>query len=229
MSILRRIVTYLRSRHDQDADAPAHEAASATAAGQQEEALRERLTHDPNDLEAFAELAGLVRRRTEGTEQPAPLIADSGGFDLRSWNRASRWALAEELAGNPRAWYPLIELARLSLDDDHEAAMRRLSTACERDRSGRALEEAIKMLRAQHQPAEAWALGVGHWAPADQTPEAGRQVVLAALDADRPGEARTHLQNLTEYGAEQPGTAGVVAELEPFVTAAQERAASNEQ
>src|SRR5690625_119089 len=229
MGILQRLSDYLKPKRSTDPSTKRAEAVQAEDAETQEATLRQRLHEDPNDLRAFARLAELVRRRAESAEQHDPLIAEAAGTDVNARIRAAQWALAEELAGNPRAWYPLIELARLSLDDDHDAALRRLATACERDRSGRALEEAIKMLRAQHQPAEALALGVGHWAPADQTPEAGRQVVLAALDADRPGEARTHLQNLTEYGAEQPGTAGVVAELEPFVTAAQERAASNEQ
>lgn len=191
---------------------------------EEETALRARLQDDPNDLQAFARLAELIRHRTEGTEQQDPLIADSGGADLEARVQTAQWALAEELAGSPRAWYPLIELARLSLDDDHEAAMRRLGTACERDRSGRALEEGIKMLRSANLPAEALALGVGHWAPSDQSPEAGRQVVLAALDAHRATEAREHLTNLETYGAQQPGTPDVVAELEPFVAAAEERA-----
>ena len=50
--------------------------------------------------------------------------------DLSVWQRAADlavWALAEELAGHPRAWYPLIELARLSVHDDHEGALRRLA------------------------------------------------------------------------------------------------------
>lgn len=229
MGILQRLADYLRPKRSTEAGTEHAEAVQAEDAEALEATLRERLHDDPNDLQAFARLAELVRRRAESAEQHDPLIAEAAGADVNARIRAAQWALAEELAGNPRAWYPLIELARLSLDDDHDAALRRLGTACERDRSGRALEEAIKMLRAQHQPAEALALGVGHWAPGDQTPEAGRQVVLAALDAGRADEARTHLENLAEYGAEQPGTTEVVAELEPFVTAAQERAGSNEQ
>lgn len=186
--------------------------------------MRATLHADPNDVEAFRELADLVRRRAEEAPHPDPLIAESGPIDMRSRASASQWALAEELAGNPRAWYPLIELARLSLDDDHEGAMRRLGAACERDLTGLALVEGIKMLREARLPAEALALGVGHWSPAEQISEAGRQVVHAALDAGRAHDARTHLKNLATYGAERPGNADVVAELEPFVAAAEAEA-----
>ncbi len=99
--------------------------------------------------------------------------------------------------------------------------MRRLGAACERDHSGAALIQGVRMLREAHLPAEALGLGVGHWSPADHDPEAGREIVQAALDADRPAEARRHLRDLAELGARQRGTARVVAELEPFVQAAE--------
>ncbi|MGC0250932.1 hypothetical protein [Pseudactinotalea sp. Z1748] len=228
MGILDRLSDYLRGKGARGSSTRTGKGGGGVAPGEpvveQEGALRERLDADPNDLEAFAQLAELVRRRTESTEHPDPLIAAHAEADVQARSDASHWALAEELAGNPRAWYPLIELARLSLEDDHEGALRRLGTACERDRSGRALEEGIKMLRGADLPAEALSLGVGHWSPAQQSPEAGRQVVQAALDAGRATAAREHLRNLAEYGTEQPGTTAVVAELEPFVAAAEARA-----
>lgn len=197
---------------------PSHAPLPADAG--QEDRLREQLAADPNDVVAFNELAELVRRRASDVEQPDPLSADTGPIEASSADTA-HWALAEELAGRPRAWYPLIELARLSLLDDKEGAMRRLGAACERDPSGKALASGISMLREAHMPADALGLGVGHWSPADQDAEAGRQVIRAALDAGRPAEARQHLSALAEYGADRPGTAGVVAELEPFVAAAE--------
>src|SRR5690625_4591782 len=141
MGILQRLTDLLRPKRNADAGARDAGAAQPEDAEAQEAALRERLHEDPNDLQAFAQLAELIRWRTESAEQQDPLIAEATGSDVDARIRAAQWALAEELAGNPRAWHPLIELARLSLDDDHEAALRRLGTACERDRSGRALEE----------------------------------------------------------------------------------------
>lgn len=222
MGILKRLAQIISSQqHLEDKPERRRTTGQVPADAEREDELRAALLDDPNDPEAFAELAEVVRLRTQAADQPDPLIAETGPIDTDTWTGASQWALAEELAGNPRAWYPLIELARLSLDDDREGAMRRLAAACDRDRSGRALVQAITMLREAHLPAEALALGVGHWDPANQIPEAGRQVIGAALDAGRPADARRHLSDLSEYGAERPGTAEVVAELEPFVKAAE--------
>lgn len=228
MGLLSRLASLFGSRDPGEPETARKPTGREPADAEEERSLRAILHENPNDSEAFAKLARLVQHRTEGTEQLDPLIADTGPIDTRTWTGASQWALAEELAGNPRAWYPLIELARLSLADDHEGAMRRLGAACERDRSGKALVESLTMLREAHLPADALALGVGHWDPAHQIPEAGRQVVQAALEAARPAEARQHLRNLAEYGAEQEGTDAVVAELEPFVAAAEAKAARSE-
>ena len=172
-------------------------------------------------MNAFNELAEIVRRRAAEVDQPDPLAADTGPISRSDAADTAHWALAEELAGKPHGWYALIEMARLSLDEDREGAMRRLGAACERDHSGAALTEGVRMLREAHLPAEALGLGVGHWSPADHDPEAGRQIVQAALDADRPTEARRHLRDLAEFGAAHRHTARVVAELEPFVQRAE--------
>ena len=105
--------------------------------------------------------------------------------------------------------------------------MRRLGAACDRDPSGTALIQGVRMLREAHLPAEGLGLGVGHWSPADHDPEAGRQIVQAALDADRPADARRHLRDLAELGAQHRDTARVVAELEPVVAAAEASVASD--
>ena len=179
------------------------------------------LAEDPNDVTAFNELAEIVRGRAAEVAVPDPLAADTGPISRSDAADTAHWALAEELAGKPHGWYALIEMARLSLDEDREGAMRRLGAACERDDSGAALIQGVRMLREAHLPAEALGLGVGHWSPADHDPEAGRQIVQAALDADRPADARRHLRDLAELGGQHRGTARVVAELEPFVAAAE--------
>lgn len=151
--------------------------------------LRARLHEDPNDRSAFAELAEIVRANAaeghEGERRPRAM-ADA------------EWALAEELAHSPRAWYPLIELARLSSDDDLDGAMRRLATAAEREPTGEALAEALAMLRRQGKLDAALALGVGHWRPREHVAAAGRELVLAAVEAGRLSDARRHLDVLAQ-------------------------------
>jgi hypothetical protein len=150
--------------------------------------LRARLAEDPNDSEAFSALADIVRRQAaqghEDTERRPRAAADA------------EWALAEELAQNPRAWYPLIELGRLSLGQDVEGAQRRLAIAAERESTGRALAEGLAMLRREGMPEVALSLGVGHWRPREHVPDAGRELVRAAAEAGRIAEARRHLDAL---------------------------------
>jgi hypothetical protein len=134
------------------------------------------------------------------------------------------WALAEELAGHPRGWYALVELGRLSLDDDQESALRRFATAAERDPTGRALAQSMEVLRAAGLPAEALGLGVGHWRAREHDPEVGRQLVLAAIEADRPLEARQHLESLAAY-ADPEAFAPLRADLERAVAQADQHRA----
>lgn len=166
-----------------------------------EDALRAMLTDDPNNERAFRALVEIVRQRAASTgHQDDPLSAEQADQSYQDERRRQGdlavWALAEELAGNARAWYPLIELARLSIDEDFEGAMRRLATAAERDSSGDGLAAAIVMLRESGHATEASGLGVGHWRPREHTVEAGRQLILAAIDAGRVGEAKHHLESL---------------------------------
>lgn len=158
--------------------------------------LRESLNDDPNNVEAFNELAELVHdaARSRSVVED-PLTAD---IDQTPEERANLalWSLAEELSQKPSAWYPLIELGRQSLEQDHEGGVRRLTTAVERDDTGMALSEVIKVLRGAEQYDSAMAMGIGHWDPNTQAFEAGEQIVLAAIDAGRPEVARTHLDQL---------------------------------
>lgn len=170
----------------------------------QEDALRARLETDPNDEPAFRELADLVRRgAAEGHE----------GGDPQKAADDSVWSLAEEMARSPRAWYPLVELARLSLPDDRDGALRRLAIASDRDHSGRALAEGLNVLRDAGLPDEALGLGVGHWRPRDHDPDAGRHLVHAAVEAGRIGEARRHLAAFEQF-PDQARVIDVRSELE---------------
>lgn len=190
MGLLERIQSRVRSRVA--AAAPTVErrrTAQHAAAHTDEGKLRARLAEDPNDRVAFAELAEIVRAHaSEGQEGERPrAVADA------------EWALAEELAHNSRAWYPLIELARLSVHDDLDGAQRRLGIAVERDPSGRALTEALSMLRQAGMLDAALSLGVGHWRPREHVPEAGRELVQIAVQAGRIGEAKRHLAALEAH------------------------------
>ena len=165
-----------------------------------EDALRAMLAEDPNNERAFTALAEIVRRRAaEAYEDQDPLTAPADELERRQAADLAVWALAEEFAGNPRGWYPLIELARLSVRDDHDATMRRLITATQRDPSGRALAEGLRLLREADHPVEALGLGVGHWRPQEHDPDVGRHLVLAAIEAGRPLEAKAHLAALADY------------------------------
>jgi hypothetical protein len=170
----------------------------------EEEALRARLAEDPNDVTAFNRLAVIVATHAaEGHEVIDPQREADDAV----------WALAEEVAQSGRAWYPLIELARLSIDDDRDVALRRLATAAERDHTGIALAQGLAMLRDAGHAVDALNLGVGHWRPREHVPEAGRQLIQAAVEADRPGEARRHLNALSDH-PDQQAVASMRAELE---------------
>ncbi len=156
----------------------------------EEEALRARLGEAPNDVAAFDRLAEIVRAMGAQSHE---------GGDPARGARDSVWALAEEVAQNNRAWYPLIELARLSIDDDRETALRRLSTAADRDVTGDALALGLQTLREAGHANDALNLGVGHWRPREHTTAAGRELILAAIETERLGDARRHLAALADH------------------------------
>ena len=183
--------------------------------GAAEEApLRETLHRDPNDAQAFARLAEIVRRRAEEGHE---------GEDRPRAANDAVWALAEELGAMPRAWYPLIELARLSVNDDQDGALRRLGIAAEREHTGRGLAAGLAMLRRAGMPDAALSLGVGHWRPAEHEPEAGRELVQAAVEAGRMSEARRHLDALGAH-PDKGRVAPLQAELEKMIERRRPRA-----
>ena len=183
-----------------------------------EGALRERLAADPNDAAAFAELAEIVRRHAaEGhgpgaPSQTTPEARAAGADD-------AVWALAEELAHSPRAWFPLVELARLSVADDIDGAVRRLSIATDRDPTGQALLEGLLVLRGAGLNDAALGLGTGHWRPAEHKPEVGRQMVLSALAAGRIGDAKRHRAAMLSH-PDTAQTAALAADLEKQIAKA---------
>jgi hypothetical protein len=165
------------------------------------------LRENPNDVESFHALAEIVRRRAEEGHE---------GGDPRKAADDAVWALAEELAHSPRAWYPLIELGRLSVHDDREQALRRFATASDRDTTGCALAKAVQVLREEGMPAEGLGLGVGHWHLKQHGVEVGRELVLAAAEAGRPADARRTLDALAAH-PDPEGVAAIRGELERAV------------
>jgi hypothetical protein len=187
-----------------------------------EDAVRVKLSQDPNDPAAFRALAEMVRRRAaEMGPDGDPLSAPHDESAKQRAADLAVWALAEEMAGHPRAWYPLIELARLSIHDDREGALRRLGTAAERDPSGHALLEGLAVLRDAGMPTEALGLGVGHWRVKEQPVEIARQLVLAAIEADRPLEAKHHLAAL-DLHPDKVAAARLRPELDALIARAQQ-------
>jgi hypothetical protein len=196
---------------------PREAAAFAAPATPEEEArLWATLREDPNDVQSFHALAEIVRHRAEqGHESGDPRKAADDAV----------WALAEELAHSGKAWYPLIELGRLSVHDDREQALRRFATASDRDASGAALATSVRVLREEGLPQEAIGLGVGHWRPREHDVEVGRQLVLASIEARRPGDARRTLDNLAA-SPDAARVAQVTAELAPRVDEAERQRAA---
>lgn len=186
-----------------------------------EEVLRHRLQEDPNDQRAFDKLVSLIRRRalqdanqTEAAHysDEAPGLTAAMEIDVRQIGRDSVWALSEELAGNQRAWYPLIELARLSVREDREGALRRLGIAADRDPSGQALSAGLKMLRQESLPGEALSLGTGHWRPKEHELGVGREMVESAVAAERYADARRFIEALSLH-PDEAGAAALVRDL----------------
>ncbi|WP_245530231.1 hypothetical protein [Cellulomonas flavigena] len=105
--------------------------------------------------------------------------------------------------------------------DDHEGTIRRLTTAAERDSSGQALVQGLALLCEAGQPVEALNLGVGHWRPREHVPEVARELVRAAIAAERPLEARQHLASLDLY-PDQAAVAHLKDELTLEIAQAQQ-------
>ena len=171
----------------------------------------------PTTRVAFAELAEIVRRHAAAGHGPGAPSVNTPESRATGADDAV-WALAEELAHSPRAWFPLVELARLSVDDDLDGAVRRLSIASDRDPTGQALLEGLLVLREAGLNDAALSLGTGHWRPAEHKPEVGREMVLAALAAGRLGEAKRHRAALLLAPGHRPQTSALAADLEKQIS-----------
>lgn len=193
MGILDRIKAKIASAQAQDAVSDEAE-------------LLARLDADPNDREALLALADLLTAPVPEAIAD-PLTAAHQPATAADQGRTALWALAEEYAGNPHAWAPLIELARLLVDDDQEAATRRLATACDRDPSGQALAQSIAMLRERGLGHQGVSLGVAKWVPATHPFETGRQLVLAAVEAQDGLKARELVSRLGDAHPDNPEVA----------------------
>ncbi|MGO1174378.1 MAG: hypothetical protein ACTHXO_12055 [Actinomycetaceae bacterium] len=196
-----------------------HRPAPDPAEDGREEELRSRLEEDPNDTVAFNELAEIVRRHGEQSRAADPLTADVPQSDPEGADLAV-WALAEELAGRPNAWYPLIELARLSVADDLDGANRRLGAACAREETGLALAESVWVLREAGQPTSAHALATAHWDAEQHVPAAGRQITLAAIESERYEDAERYIDIIGARPGEE--TEALVEELRSVLRSAKD-------
>jgi len=186
-----------------------------------EDGLRAMLSDNPNNEQAFRALAEIVRRHaTAPHEDEDPLTASLDPTARARQADLAVWALAEEFSGNPRAWYPLLELARLSIHHDHDGAIRRLATAAERDSTGEALAEGLSILREANLPVEAIGLGIGQWRPLEHTPRAAKHLIAATLEADRPFDARRHLEAIQGH-RDAKAAAAVAAEFEAKIAQAE--------
>jgi hypothetical protein len=208
---IRRRLSGARPPAPREADAPA-----VQATPEEEARLWAVLREDPNDVQSFHALAEIVRRHAEEGHR--------GGDPQKAADDAV-WALGEELAHSGRAWYPLVELGRLSVHEDREQALKRFATAADRDASGKGLATSVRVLREEGLPQEAIGLGVGHWRPREHDVEVGRQLVLASIEARRPGDARRTLDNLASH-PDVATVAKVRAELEPLVEEAERQRAA---
>lgn len=165
--------------------------------------LRDHLSNDPNDISAFEELASIIKNAETDRNPADPLTGDRVTPETGETSTDSElilYALSEEIGSDSRAWYPLVQLARLSGADDSESARRYLETAADRDESGLALAEGVKLLRETGQHDAAIQLGLGRWQPKTQTPTVGEELVNAALEANKLDEARTYVNILKDAG-----------------------------
>lgn len=171
----------------------------------QEDSLRALLADDPNNANAFRALVDLVARNCsfETPENEDPLHGNQHDDAAEENRRVSLWALAEEYSGHPKAWRPLVELARLSIEQEPAEALRRLQAAVARDTSGEALAEAVKLYTDFDRAGEAYNLAIGQWKSREHMPQAGVAIVRAAILSEKPIEADIALRELLQHATPQ--------------------------
>lgn len=161
--------------------------------------LREQLTDNPNNIEAFEELASIVRA-AEDRVVLDPLTADSDEAEASA--DLALWSLAEDLGSDSRAWYPLIMLAKLAINDDVDSALRHLENAADREETGIALAQGVHLLRESGHNGAAEQLGLGRWKSQQHTHVVGEELTLAALADGKLGHARQYIEYLESAGAD---------------------------
>ncbi|MFP7696022.1 hypothetical protein [Trueperella sp. LYQ143] len=176
--------------------------------------LRDRLTEDPNDTAAFDELAVLIRQAHDMHQMADPLIGQSSQGDGVRMDLVL-WALGEEIGADPRAWYPLIQLARLCEDTDVDMAQRYCEMAADREPTGIALTHGIRLLRELGHSNAAIQLGLGRWNPVEHSSAVAVELIDTALSAQRRHEAEHYVSLLADSGA----PAQVIAELNRRIAA----------
>ena len=174
-----------------------------------EDALRSMLSDDPNNERAFGALAEIVRRRAaEASPDARPARRPDRRDRAAARRRPGRLGARRGARRQPARLVPA-HRGRPPLGArrprGHAAPARPRPPSA--TRPGTALVEAWPLLREAGLPVDALGLGVGHWRPREHDPEVARQLVLAAIEAGRPLEAKQHLAALDLYPDQRGGRA----------------------
>ncbi|QRV02814.1 hypothetical protein JTE88_03560 [Arcanobacterium phocisimile] len=174
--------------------------------------LRVALAADPNDREAFEELISIIWALGQSHPTVDPLTADEEP-PHETPIKLVLWALSEDLASDSRAWYPLIQLARLSIKDDAEAAVHQIEVAAGREETGLALEQGISLLVAAGYPDTAMQIGMGRWNPQEHIVGVGVALTKAAIASGKLSDAQRFISYLDERFAHDHDVLDIKEEL----------------
>ncbi|SPT75205.1 Uncharacterised protein [Arcanobacterium haemolyticum] len=159
--------------------------------------LRVALAADPNDAESFEELASIIRKLGQSQPTVDPLTADDDQ-PRKTPAHLVLWALAEDLASDSRAWYPLLELAKLAVGNDPAGAVHHIDVATGREESGLALETGIQILVDAGHIDTALQVGIGQWNPDKHSVGVGIELSKAALAAGKIADAKRCVEILVK-------------------------------
>ncbi|USR80070.1 hypothetical protein [Arcanobacterium pinnipediorum] len=178
--------------------------------------LRIALAADPNDRAAFEELISIIWALGQSRPTVDPLTADEDEPHT-SPIKLILWALSEDLASDSRAWYPLIQLARLSLDDDLEAAVHQIEVAAGREETGLALEQGISLLLDAGYPDTAMQIGMGRWNSQEHIAGVGIALTKAAIASGKLSDAQRFVSYLEERFAHDHDVMDLKEELAQLI------------
>ncbi|QJC21642.1 hypothetical protein [Arcanobacterium buesumense] len=174
--------------------------------------LRVALAADPNNAESFDELISIIRLLGQQTPTADPLTADDTYSSKPPLNLVLL-ALSEDLASDLRAWYPLIQLAKITIDDDPAAAVHQIEVAAGREETGQALASGIKLLCEAGQPDTAMQVGLGRWLPDEHCIDVGLELIRAAMASDKIADAQSFLDVLQKRFPSDHDVLDIVEEL----------------